>query len=79
LAAAAGLAAQVVIEAGRLDVLWRDGSGAVVSVEVGGLAAALALLATRRRAWALVPLLMVIGAEGWRSHAHAAAGAWALC
>jgi copper transport protein len=76
LAAAAGLAAQVVIEAGRLDVLWRDGSGAVVSVEVGGLAAALALLATRRRAWALVPLLMVIGAEGWRSHAHAAAGAW---
>jgi copper transport protein len=76
LAAAAGLAAQVVVEAGRLDVLWRDGSGAVVSVEVVGLAAALALLAMRRRAWALVPLLMVIGAEGWRSHAHAAAGAW---
>jgi copper transport protein len=76
LTAAAGLAAQVVVEAGRLDVLWRDGSGAVVSVAVFGLAAALALLATRRRAWALVGLMMVIGAEGWRSHAHAAAGAW---
>jgi copper transport protein len=76
LAAVAGLAAQVVVDAGRLDVLWRDGSGAVVSVEVFGLAAALALLAMRRRAWALVPLLMVIGAEGWRSHAHTAAGAW---
>jgi copper transport protein len=76
LAAVAGLAAQVVVNAGRLDVLWRDGSGAVVSVEVFGLAAALALLAMRRRAWALVPLLMVIGAEGWRSHAHTAAGAW---
>jgi copper transport protein len=76
LAAAAGLAAQVVVEAGRLDVLWRDGSGAVVSVEGAGLAAALALLAMRRRAWALLPLLMVIGAEGWRSHAHTAAGTW---
>ncbi|MCW2689651.1 MAG: copper resistance protein CopC [Mycobacterium sp.] len=76
LAATAGLAAQVVVEAGRLDVLWRDGSGAVVSVEVAGLAAALALLAMRRRAWALLPLLMVVGAEGWRSHAHTAAGVW---
>jgi copper transport protein len=76
LAAAAGLAAQVGVQAGRLDVLWRDGSGAVVSVEVVGLVAALALLAMRRRAWALMPLLLVIGAEGWRSHAHIAAGAW---
>jgi copper transport protein len=75
-AAAAGLVAQVVATAGRLDVLWRDGSGAVVAVEVAGLVAALALLAMRRRAWALIPLLAVVGAEGWRSHAHTAAGAW---
>jgi copper transport protein len=76
LAGAAGLAAQLVADAGRVSVLWRGGSGAIVSVEAAGLLAALALLGARRRAWALVPLLVVVGAEGWRSHAHTAAGGW---
>jgi copper transport protein len=75
-AGAAGLAVQVVAEAGRVSALWRDGTGAVVSIEAAGLAAALALLGVRRRAWALVPLLVVVGAEGWRSHAQTAAPGW---
>ncbi|WP_102143060.1 copper resistance CopC/CopD family protein [Mycobacterium hubeiense] len=76
LAATAGLATQVVAEAGQLSALWRSGTGAIVSVEAAGLAAALALTRMRPRAWALLPLLVVVGAEGWRSHAHAAAGVW---
>jgi copper transport protein len=76
LAGAAGLAAQAVADAGRVNVLWRDGSGAVVSVEAAGMAAALALLCARRRIWALVPLLAVVGAEGWRSHAQTAEPGW---
>jgi copper transport protein len=78
LAGTAGLAAQVVVDAGRLSVLWRSGSGPVVAVEAAALAVALALLRVRarRRAWALLPLLVVAAAEGWRSHAHTAAGVW---
>jgi copper transport protein len=76
LAGTAGLAAQVVVDAGRLSVLWRSGSGPVVAVEAAALAVALALVRAQRRAWALLPLLAVAGAEGWRSHAHTAAGVW---
>jgi copper transport protein len=76
LAGAAGLAAQAVADAGRVDVLWRDNAGAVVSVEAAGLVAALAVLCVRRRTWALVPLLAVVGAEGWRSHAQTAEPGW---
>jgi copper transport protein len=76
LAGTACLAAQVVVDAGRLSVLWRSGSGPVVAVEAAALAMALALLRARRRAWALLPLLAVAAAEGWRSHAHTAAGVW---
>jgi copper transport protein len=76
LAGAAGLAAQALADAGRVNVLWRDGSGAVVSVEAAGLVAALGLLWVRRRSWAVVPLLAVVGAEGWRSHAQTAEPGW---
>ncbi|MDT5364636.1 MAG: copper transport protein [Mycobacterium sp.] len=76
LAAVAGLGAEMVAEAGRVNVLWRDGSGIILSVEAAGLLAALAVVGVRRRAWALLPLLVVVGAEGWRSHAHTVAGVW---
>jgi copper transport protein len=76
LAATVTLTAQVVVAAGRINVLWRDGSGRVVLVEAAGLAVALALLRLRRRTWALLPLLIVVGAEGWRSHAQTATRGW---
>jgi copper transport protein len=76
LAGTVGLAAQAMADAERVSVLWRDGSGVVLSVEAAGLAAALALLQTRRRAWALLALLVVVAAEGWRSHAQTAAPGW---
>ncbi len=57
-------------------MLWRDGSGVVVSIEAAGLAAALVLLRLRRRTWALLPLLVVVTTEGWRSHAQTAAPGW---
>ena len=76
LAGTAGLAAQALVDAGRVSVLWRDGSGVVVSIEAAGLALALALVWLRRRTWALLPLLVVVAAEGWRSHAQTAVRGW---
>jgi copper transport protein len=76
LAGTVGLAAQAMADAERVSVLWRDGSGVVVSIEAAGLAAALALLRIRRRRWALLALLVVVAAEGWRSHAQTAAPGW---
>ncbi len=76
LAGAAGLAVQVVADAGRVSALWRNGSGLVVSAEAATLLTALVLVGIRRRSWAPLPLLVVFGAEGWRSHAHATAGMW---
>lgn len=76
LVATGGLAAQGLMEAGRINVLWRDGSGRVVLMEAAGLAVALALLRLRRRTSALLPLLIVVGAEGWRSHAQTAIPGW---
>jgi copper transport protein len=76
LAGTVGLAAQAMADAERVSVLWRDGSGVVVSIEAAGLAAALALLRIRRRTWALLALLVVVAAEGWRSHAQTAAPGW---
>lgn len=76
LAGTVGLAGQAIGDAGRVSVLWRDGSGVVVSIEVAGLVAALALVRLRRRTGALLPLLVVVAAEGWRSHAQTAAPGW---
>ena len=75
-AAVVGLGAQLVADAGTVSVLWRGGSGPVVCTEAAGLLAALVVIATGRRIWALLPLLVVIGAEGWRSHAQVAAPGW---
>jgi copper transport protein len=76
LAGTAGLAAQALVDAGRVSVLWRDGSGVVVSIEAAGFAVALALVWLRRRTWALLPLLVVVAAEGWRSHAQTTKPGW---
>lgn len=76
LAAALGLATQEVIDTRGPSGLWRTGSGAILVIEAAGLAAAVALTATRRRVWALAALLAVLGAEGWRAHPHTAAGPW---
>ena len=79
LGATAGLASQVIAEAGQASALWRTAIGAIVLAEAAGLLAALALTRVRRQTWALVPLLVIVGAEGWRSHAHSTAGWWGRC
>jgi len=76
LAATLGLAVQVVAETGQVNALWRTGTGVIVLVEAAGVVAALALTRMRPQTWALLALLVVVGAEGWRSHAHSAAGSW---
>jgi copper transport protein len=76
LVGAAGLAAQLVADAGEPNVLWRGGSGPVVLTEIIAVAVALTLVGVRRRGWALLALLVAVGAEGWRSHAQTAAPGW---
>jgi copper transport protein len=69
-----GLIALRVTGAGSLSAVW-DGRAAVVLLAEGaGLLAALA--AAKAGRWALVPLAVVVVAEGIRSHANTAAGAW---
>ncbi|MGY4647004.1 copper resistance CopC/CopD family protein [Mycobacterium sp. URHB0021] len=72
----AGLGVQLVADAGRLNVLWGEGSGPVVLAEIIAVTVALALVSVRRRRWALLALLVAVGAEGWRSHAQTAAPGW---
>lgn len=72
----AGLAAQLVADAGEPNVLWREGSGPVVLTEIIAVAVALTLVSVRRRGWAPLALLVAVGAEGWRSHAQTAAPGW---
>lgn len=70
LGAAAGLAVPLA------DQLWDSVPGRVVLAEGGGFAAAGVLVAVRRAGWAVVPLLVVVVAEGVRSHAQASQPGW---
>ena len=59
---------------GAAEALWTGRPGQPLLAEAVGFAAALALVALRRPGWAAVPLLVVIAAEGIRSHCSTGRG-----
>ncbi|AWK76760.1 copper resistance protein CopC (plasmid) [Rhodococcus oxybenzonivorans] len=76
LAGVLGLGAALAASAGTVSVLWQERAGLVVLTEAAGLVLAAALASTGRRGWAAVPLVLVIAAEGVRSHANLASPGW---
>ncbi|GAA3845325.1 copper resistance CopC/CopD family protein [Amycolatopsis tucumanensis] len=72
----AGLAALLVTDTGTVSALWQGRAGQLLLAEAAGLAVALALAALGRQPWAAAPLLVVVAAEGLRSHANVAAPGW---
>jgi copper transport protein len=74
LAAVIGLLIQRVVEAGDIVAAWQGRAGIILLVQAAGLLAAAAM--TRFGRWALPPLLVVVAAEGIRSHAGVSHGAW---
>jgi len=74
LAAVLGLVAQLVIDAGSLAAAWDGRAGLVLLAEAAGLLAALVMVKLGR--WALIPLAIVVAAEGIRSHLGSVEGAW---
>jgi len=76
LAAVAGLAVVLVVVAGTLDVLWAQRPGQVLLAEGAGFLGAVALMRMRRDSWAGAPLLVVVMAEGIRSHAGVTEPGW---
>jgi copper transport protein len=79
LVGAIGLATLLVVGTGSLDTLWRDRVGQILAVEVFGLIVAIGLCTAWRgrwQPWAAVPLVVVVAAEGWRSHANVTEPGW---
>ncbi|AII11276.1 copper resistance CopC/CopD family protein [Rhodococcus opacus] len=76
LAGVLGLGAALAASAGTVRVLWQEGPGLVLLTEAAGLALAAAVASTGRRVWAAIPLVLVVAAEGVRSHANIAAPGW---
>jgi copper transport protein len=79
LAGATGLAILLVVDTGSANTLWQGRIGRLLAVEVFGLAVAFGLSIVRSgrwRLWAVVPLAVVVVAEGWRSHANVTAPGW---
>jgi copper transport protein len=74
LAAVVALLLQRVVDAGDLAAAWQGRAGAVLLVQGAGLLVAAATIRFGR--WALLPLLVVVAAEGIRSHAGISHGAW---
>ncbi|UOT07965.1 MULTISPECIES: CopD family protein [Rhodococcus] len=55
---------------------WQSRPGLVLLTEAAGLAGAIVVAAADRRKWTLAPLVLVVAAEGLRSHANVAAPGW---
>ncbi len=72
----AGLAVLLAGMSGTENVRWVERPGQVLGAEAVGFLAALALLAVRRDRWAAAALLVVVAAEGIRSHAGVAEPGW---
>lgn len=70
LIAAIAASAVLVADLDTVSVLWDSGPGIALAAEVAGFGLSLVLLATRRRAWALLPLAAVGVAEGAVSHSN---------
>ncbi|MEU0514520.1 MULTISPECIES: CopD family protein [Amycolatopsis] len=78
-AGAAGLAILLVSDAGSPAALWQGRVGPLLVSEILGLIVASGLAfgrSRRRRLLAVVPLVVVVAAEGWRSHANVNAPGW---
>lgn len=71
-----GLGVHLTASAGEVSVWWQGRSGLVLLTEAAGLILAIAVAAAGRREWAAAPLLLVVAAEGLRSHANVAAPGW---
>ncbi|MBJ8340838.1 copper resistance protein CopC/CopD [Antrihabitans sp. YC3-6] len=76
LAGVAGLAFALVVYAGTVAALWQGRSGLVLIVEAIGFVLAITLTSIRGRTWPAAALLIVVAAEGVRSHANLAAPGW---
>ncbi|MEU0465439.1 copper resistance protein CopC [Amycolatopsis sp. NPDC006131] len=79
LAGVTGLAAVLVADIGAVSNLWQGRVGQLLLAEAVGLVAALALSAVRGGrwcGWSVLPLGLVVVAEGLRSHANVAAPGW---
>lgn len=79
LAGVLGLATVLIADSGAWQVLWRSRPGQLLLAEGLGLAATLWVALGRRvdrSRWPLVPLAVVVGAEGLRSHANIAEPGW---
>lgn len=79
LAGAVGLAVLLVTSTDTPSALWQGRAGQLLTTEVLGLALASGLSTVRSgrwRGWEVVPLLAVVVAEGWRSHANVTAPGW---
>jgi copper transport protein len=74
LAGVIGLLIQRVVEAGDIAAAWQGRAGTILLVQGAGLLAAAATIRFGR--WALPPLLVVVAAEGIRSHSGINHGAW---
>lgn len=75
-AALVGLGAAVGLAVPLADQLLDSVPGRVVLAEAAGFAAAAGLVAVGRAGWAVVPLLVVVAAEGVRSHAQTSQAGW---
>ncbi|MDX5961863.1 copper resistance protein CopC [Rhodococcus opacus] len=71
-----GLGVTLVVGAGTGSALWQGGAGGVLLAEAAGLMLALALIVVDRRRWAIAAVMVVVAAEGVRSHADVAAPGW---
>ena len=69
-----GLIALRVVGAGGISAVWDGRAALVLLAEAAGLSAALAMAKAGR--WALVPLAVVVVAEGIRSHMGSTVGGW---
>ncbi|MEU2004613.1 copper resistance protein CopC [Rhodococcus sp. NPDC019627] len=76
LAGVLGLGAALAASTDTVSVLWQERAGLVLLTEAAGLVLAAALAFAGRRGWAAAPLILVIAAEGVRSHANIAAPGW---
>ncbi|MEN4473949.1 copper resistance CopC/CopD family protein [Mycolicibacterium cosmeticum] len=74
LTAALALIGARIVDAGTVSAAWGGRAGVLLLIEAGGLLMALAVVSLGR--WALVPLAVVVLAEGIRSHAGTTFGGW---
>lgn len=76
LLAVAGLAGVLIAGTGSASALWHGRAGLLLLVEGSAMLGAVTLALVHRPGWAWAPLLIVVAAEGVRSHANVADPGW---